>query len=333
MDLRPGLSRWLTQSWYGRSKPRAWLVPLGALFGWLTRLRRRWIRPIHLPVRVVVVGNLAVGGSGKTPLVAWLATELKRAGLRVGIVLRGYGGDNTGVQRVGAKTPAREVGDEARWLATATGVAVAVSADRVAAVKALLAEQSLDIVLSDDGLQHYRLGRAAEIIAVDANRGLGNRALLPAGPLREAPSRLAEATAIVLKGEGEIELPRGVPSVRMHYRIEEAERLCDGIRKRLEDFRGQPLRALAAIAHPEAFFGALEAQGLQIERIALSDHAPVASTVQALGADRPLLMTTKDAVKLDHPPEHVWQVPVEVAFPTEDAHLLLSRVRGDEPTE
>lgn len=333
MDLRPRLSRWLTQNWYGRSAPRIWLRPLSALFGWLTRLRRRWLRPVSLPVRVVVVGNLAVGGSGKTPLVAWLATELKRAGFRVGIVLRGYGGDNTGVRSVGGKTPAREIGDEARWLATSTGVAVAVGADRVAAVRTLLAEENLDIILSDDGLQHYRLGRDAEIIAIDANRGLGNRALLPAGPLREAPSRLAEATVIVLKGEGEISLPPGVPSVRMHYRIEDAERLCDGIRKPLEAFRGQPLRALAAIADPEAFFRALEAQGLSIERVALPDHAPVAGTIEALGADRPLLITTKDAVKLEHPPDHIWQVPVEVAFSTEDAHLLLSRVRGDERTE
>lgn len=329
MDLRLRLTRQLMVLWYERSAPPTWLLPLSLLFGLASRTRKRWIRPVRLPVRVVVVGNLAVGGSGKTPLVAWLARELQGRSQRIGIVLRGYGGRQTGVMRVTPESTAAEVGDEARWLADATGAPVAVGADRVAAVRALLAQAPLDIVLSDDGLQHYRLGRDAEIIAIDAQRGLGNGALLPAGPLREPAARLAQASAVVLKGEGHVPVPRDVPCIRMRCTLEYAERLSDGARRPLSEFRGQPVRALAAIANPESFFSALEAAGLEIESIPLADHAPVAQAIARAGADRPLLVTTKDAVKLAEPPPHVWQVPLEVAFSADDAGTLLSRVRGD----
>ncbi len=328
MGLRLRLTRRLMTIWYERSAPPGWLVPLSLLFALASRLRRRWTRPVRLPVRVVVVGNLAVGGSGKTPLVAWLARELRNQSQTVGIVLRGYGGRQTGVMRVTPESTAGEVGDEARWLADTTGVPVAVGADRVAAVRALLAQAPLDIVLSDDGLQHYRLGRDAEIIAIDARRGLGNGALLPAGPLREPATRLAQASAVVLKDSGHVPVPQGVPCLRMHCALEHAERLSDGAERPLSEFRGHPVRALAAIANPESFFGALEAAGLEIERIPLADHAPVAQAVARAGADRPLLVTGKDAVKLAEPPPHVWQVPLAVAFSAEDAGTLLSRVRG-----
>ena len=333
MDLRLRLTRRLQALWYGRSAPPAWLMPLSLLFALISRLRKLCIRPVRLPVRIVVVGNLAVGGSGKTPLVAWLARELQAQSLRVGIVLRGYGGHGHEPTRVTPETTAEEVGDEARWLADNTGVPVAVGADRVAAVRTLIASASLDIVLSDDGLQHYRLGRDAEIIAIDALRGLGNGALLPAGPLREPATRLSEATAVVLKGEGHVPVPANVPSVRMRYVLECAERLSDGAQRPLQAFRGRPVRALAAIANPESFFGALEEQGLDIERIPLADHAPVAGAVAHAGTDRPLFVTSKDAVKLDDPPPHVWQVPLTVAFSADDAGTLLSRVRGDARTE
>jgi len=333
MDLRLLLTRRLQTLWYGRSTPPAWLMPLSLLFALISRLRKRWTRPVRLPVRVVVIGNLAVGGSGKTPLVAWLARELQNQSLRVGIVLRGYGGHGQGPTRVTPETTAEEVGDEARWLADTTGVPVAVGSDRVAAVRTLLAGAPLDIVLSDDGLQHYRLGRDAEIIAIDARRGLGNGALLPAGPLREPATRLSQATAVVLKGDGHVPVPANVPRVRMRYVLEDAERLSDGAKRPLEQFRGRRLRALAAIANPESFFCALEAQGLKIERIPLADHAPIAGAVAQAGTDLPLLVTTKDAVKLDDPPPHVWQVPLAVAFSADDAGTLLSRVRGDARTE
>lgn len=331
-------SRWLRNRWYAKRRPPLVLLPLSALFGGVAAIRRRlyaWrlLKTVHLPVRVVVVGNIAVGGSGKTPLVAWLARELRRHGVKVGIVSRGYGGRDRAVRRVNPDTPAAEVGDEARWLAQATGVPVVIGADRVAAVRALLAEAPVEIVLSDDGLQHYRLARDVEIVAVDARRGAGNGALLPAGPLREPVARLRQSDIVVLKGEGGVPVPAGCTVLHMRCSLGPAERLRDGAVRTLDSFRPQEVRALAAIGDPESFFRALEANGLRLERIALPDHAAVAAAVSRLPGDRPLLMTAKDAVKLDSPPANAWRVPLEVGFSADDAAILLHKVLGDTRTE
>lgn len=331
-------SRWLQARWYERRRPPAALLPLSALFGAVTAIRRllyagRLLKSVRLPARVVVIGNLAVGGSGKTPLVAWLAGELRRRGVRVGIVARGYGSRDRAARRVDPDTPAADAGDEPRWLAMTTGVPVVIGADRVAAVRALLDEAPVEVVLSDDGLQHYRLARDVEIVAVDARRGLGNGALLPAGPLREAASRLSRADAAVLKGEGDVPLPAGCTVLRMRCTLGPAERLQDGAVRALDTFRPQQVRALAAIGDPESFFRALEANGLRLERIPLPDHAAVADVVSQLPNDRPLLMTAKDAVKLDNPPANAWRVPLAVGFSADDAAILLHKVLGDTRTE
>ncbi len=336
-NLHHRFALWLQTRWYS-AKPPVLLLPLSALFSTVTTLRR-WLyarhllKPVRLPVRVVVIGNLAVGGSGKTPLVAWLAHELSQRNVSVGIVTRGYGRRDQGVHRVKKRTPATAVGDEPCWLAAVTNVPVVVGADRVAAVRALLAETPVDIVLSDDGLQHYRLAREVEIIMLDARRGLGNAALLPAGPLREPPARLSCADAVIIKGSGDVVLPDLPVVLHMHYSLGNAERLLDGSTRPLAEFRGQPVRALAAIGDPESFFQALEANGLIVERVALSDHAPVADTVAQLPPDRPLLMTAKDAVKLNTPPKHAWQVPLVVTFSADDTATLLSLVLGNHKME
>ena len=336
-NLHHRFALWLQTRWYG-AKPPVFLLPLSALFGVVTA-GRRWLyarhllKPVRLPVRVVVIGNLAVGGSGKTPLVAWLAHELNQRNVPVGIVTRGYGRRDQGVRRVEKRTPATAVGDEPRWLAAVTNVPVVIGADRVAAVRALLAETPVDIVLSDDGLQHYRLAREVEIVMLDARRGLGNAALLPAGPLREPPSRLSCADAVIIKGSGDVVLPDLPVVLHMHYSLGNAERLLDGSTRPLAEFRDRPVRALAAIGDPESFFQALEANGLTVERVALSDHAPVADTVAQLPPDRPLLMTAKDAVKLNAPPKHAWQVPLAVTFSTDDTATLLSLVLGNHKME
>ncbi len=337
-DLHRRFALWLQARWYAPRRPPALLLPLSALFGTVTTLRR-WayarhlLKPVRLTVRVVVIGNLAVGGSGKTPLVAWLAHELSQRNVSVGIVTRGYGRRDQGVHRVKKRTPATVVGDEPRWLAAVTNIPVVVGADRVAAVRALLAETPVDIVLSDDGLQHYRLAREVEIVMIDARRGLGNAALLPAGPLRELPSRLSCADAVIIKGSGDVVLPNLPVVLHMHYSLGDAEHLLDGTTRPLAEFRGQPVRALAAIGDPESFFQALEANGLAVERVALSDHAPIADTVARLPTDRPLLMTAKDAVKLGAPPKHAWQVPLAVTFSADDAATLLSLVLGNHRME
>ncbi len=197
------LRRWLERSWYG-GRRRSWLAPLTLLFAGITGLRRlayRWglLASQHPGVPVVVVGNLTVGGTGKTPLVIWLALQLHRQGLRVGVVLRGYGGSAVGPMPVTATSDPAAVGDEAVLIATRTGCAVAVGRQRAAAA-GLLAASGCELVLSDDGLQHLALRRDLEIVVVDGARGFGNGALLPQGPLRESPSRLRGVAAVVING-------------------------------------------------------------------------------------------------------------------------------------
>lgn len=334
MNARDKLALWLQARWYLPRKPPLVLRPLAWLFGLLAWLRRRLyalglLRAVRLPVRVVIVGNISAGGSGKSPLVAWLARALAGAGLRVGIVVRGYGSGQRNTQVVHAETDPAAAGDEAVWLARITGVLVAAGCDRVAAARRLLADGPLDLILSDDGLQHYRLARDVEIVALDAGRGFGNGALLPAGPLREPPHRIVRAAAVVLKGNGNPQVPAGPPVFRMHCSLAEAIRLSDGIVRPLTAFRGMRVRALAGIAHPEGFFAALEGAGLVIERIPLPDHGPVARVVDRLPADLPLLMTDKDAVKLRSGPGHAWRVPLAVRFSEDEGRALLAIVRGE----
>jgi len=281
--------------------------------------------------RVVVVGNITVGGSGKTPLVAWLARELSQTGLAVGIVTRGYGGRGKAVEAVNVDSSAAVVGDEALLLARTSGVAVVAGRDRLAAARRLMERARPDIILSDDGLQHYRLHRDVEIAAVDARRGFGNGALLPAGPLREPRTRLERVSAIVTKGHGELSLPAGVPIFGVSSRLDQAVPLNGGEAVALEHFQGERVVALAAISDPEGFFTALEAAGLVLERHPLPDHAPVADELAALDTARPILITDKDAVKLDAPPANAWRVPLAIAFSDTDAARLLALVRGAHP--
>ncbi len=333
MSLADQIALSLQSRWYSRRRAPLVLLPLSALFGIVAGARRLLyrcglLRRVRLPVRVVVVGNIAVGGSGKTPLVAWLARELATSGVRVAVVTRGYGGHAAGVQRVTAQSAASDCGDEALWLARTTGVPVMAGRDRIAAVRALLVEDAPTLVLSDDGLQHYRLARDIEIVAVDAQRGFGNGALLPAGPLRERPARLGEAAAVVLKGDGQLEIPPGPRVFRMRWSLGEAVRLSDSQTAPLAAFTGAAVRALAAIADPESFFLALEREGLIVERHPARDHADIARMIAALPTDRPLMVTDKDAVKLAAGPAHLWRVPLEVAFASDDARALLEMVRG-----
>lgn len=333
--LRERLAGYLQARWYAPHAP--WfLLPLARLFGGLAALRRMLyvhglLPGVRLPARVVVVGNITVGGSGKTPLTAWLAGRLLARGITVGIVARGYGGKSRRPRLVDADATPEEVGDEALWLARETGVPVAIGRDRAAAARLLIEARGPEVILSDDGLQHYRLERDVEIVAVDAARGFGNGKLLPAGPLREPQARIGEADAVILKGAGEPPLPPGPVVFRMRCELGDAVPLAGGAARPLASFRSTPVRALAAIADPEGFFRALEAAGLTLERHPLADHAPVAEAVAAFGAERPLLMTDKDAVKLAAAPAHAWRVPLAVAFSGTDADALLALVRRSLP--
>ncbi len=299
--------RSLQRLWY-HGRPR-WLLilmlPLSLLFLVVVVLRRAaWrsgiLRVQYVERPVIVVGNITVGGTGKTPFVMWLARYLHQRGVRVGIVLRGYGGNSSHWPRdVDRDTPTAEVGDEAVLHAASTGSIVVAGPDRVAAARRAI-ERGADLILCDDGLQHYRLGRDGEIGVIDAQRGLGNRLLLPAGPLREPASRLQ---AVDLRVQT-VRTPGPAPAISVdaklitaRVRITGAVSLLTGEQRTLESFRSVRVHAIAGIGNPQAFFAALREAGIEPDERPLPDHARVTREDITFADDAPVLMTQKDAVK------------------------------------
>jgi tetraacyldisaccharide 4'-kinase len=323
----------LNEIWYGGSKPPRWLLPLSAIYGVASRLRRlayakHWRRPAPLGCAVIVVGNLSVGGTGKTPLVCWLTARLAGLGFRPGIVTRGYGGSSRHARFVQASDDPNTVGDEAIMLARRTGVPVASGRDRPAAAQ-LLINAGCDVIVSDDGLQHYALARDCEIIVVDGERRFGNGRLLPAGPLREAPGRLKEADAVVVNGGpavigGHVSL---AGALRVRLEATNAVALRYGTPKPLSEFAGKSVHAIAAIGNPQRFFNMLESLGIHVIAHALPDHAQLQADDILYADDLPVLMTEKDAVKCTERagPNH-WYVPVSVVFDEGDDEVLQSVV-------
>ncbi len=329
----------LSERWYGEAGPSL-LQPLGWLYGAAMRLRRRayesgLLESQRVGKPVIVVGNLTAGGTGKTPLVAWLAKQLSDTGLRVGIVSRGYGRHSRDLRVVHADSAWREVGDEPLLLRELSGCDTIVARDRSAAARALIA-RGADVVLADDGLQHLRLARDFDIVVIDGARGFGNGRLLPAGPLREPASRLRQVDLVVVNGIPEHQSLTGATSalgsgvLRMTLSGQEARRV-DGqdAPRPLSAFRGDRVHAVAGIGNPQRFFRALREQGLDpIEHPFGDHHAFRASEVQ-FADGRAVLMTQKDAVKcreFAHP--LLWHVPVVARFEAADARALLDRVRA-----
>jgi tetraacyldisaccharide 4'-kinase len=320
------LSERLERAWYNRTPTAQFLRPIAALFCGIVTLRRKaylsgLLKSRRVTVPVIVIGNITVGGTGKTPLVIWLAGFLRNSGYRPGIVSRGYGGQATHwPQQVRPDSDALTVGDEAVVIARRTQCPMAVGPDRVADSLALLEHEDCDIILSDDGLQHYRLQRTLEIATIDGIRRFGNGFCLPSGPLREPPSRLSAVDFVVTKGmagPGEIAMQlSGEVLVNLHDEL---------IRKPLAEFRDTRVHAVAGIGNPARFFSMLSAFGLQVVEHAFADHHPFVEYDLEFDDTAPVIMTEKDAVKCRRfSKANHWYLPVEANLPKSFGVQLLN---------
>lgn len=312
------------------------LLPLSVVFAALSWLRRTAYRSglLHIvdsPVPVVVVGNLSVGGTGKTPVVIWLVSALRTHGFTPGVVSRGYAGSGELSEVTKASLP-ELVGDEPVLIAQRAQCPVWVGRDRATALDRLLsANPKVDVVISDDGLQHYRMARNFEIVVIDAQRQFGNCLLLPAGPLREPVSRLASVDAAVINGGETPQIPgRFLPprAFGMHLDGAKFRNLRDRTKQvPAEQFAGMKLHAVAGIGNPERFFAHLRSQGLSFTQHAFPDHhAFTASELEFTNADA-VLMTEKDAIKCSHFARDIWwALPVDAQIDSALANLVIQRI-------
>ncbi len=327
------VARWLQRQWFEQRRlpPALWLLaPLAGLYSAVAARQRRKARPECLAVPVIVVGNITVGGAGKTPLTLWIAAQLQARGWRPGIVSRGYGGKGLLSRPVMSDSAAVDVGDEPILLARRSGLPVWVGPDRVAAGHALLAAHpEVNVILCDDGLQHYRLARNVELAVFDG-RGAGNGWRLPAGPLREPLSRLAEVDAVICNGAPDERLPPALPRFDMRLRAGDFYLLDDQQQRcAAADLAGRNLHALAGIGDPERFFRTLEGLGLTFARHPFPDHHAYVAADLAFANDGVLLMTEKDAVKCAGlTAGETWVLPVEAELSPALIDLILEKLRG-----
>lgn len=315
--------------WYNKTLLAYLLSPLSWIFQLITKLRFFWYRFIKKPVSfntpIIIVGNISLGGTGKTPLVALLAAKLQERGYHPGIVMRGYGGALLSkVDKVNAQSLPSVVGDEAILLAKKTQVPVVVGHNRVAAVKHLLAcHPQVDLILSDDGLQHYALARDIEIVVIDGARRLGNGFCLPVGPLRESSRRLHKVDFIVTNGralKNEWEMGSNIENTVLNVTMPEQT-------KTLDDFVGKTVHAVAGIGHPDRFFALLEAKGLKLIKHFFADHHCFKQSDFNFSQDFPIVMTEKDAVKCrSFTLNNAWAVPLAVNVPAEFIEKLIRKI-------
>ena len=319
----------IARIWSGESPLWLLLLPLSWLYGLVSGIirllyrlgvKRAW----RAPVPVVVVGNLTAGGNGKTPVVIWLVEQLQKRGIRPGVVSRGYGGKAEHYPLLlTAEATTAEAGDEPVLIFQRTGAPVAVSPVRSDAVRALLAEHAVQIIITDDGLQHYALARDKEIVVIDGVRRFGNGWWLPAGPMRERASRLTSVDAVIVNGG---EAKTGEIPMRLQPGL--AINLVTGERRSVSELPS--LVAMAGIGHPPRFFATLEQCGARLEkRVPLADHqALVEGQVAALTVPgQSLIMTEKDAVKCRaFAKDNWWYLPVDAELSGEQPEHLLKEL-------
>lgn len=336
------MANWLQKQWFTFTLWHILLIPLSWIFGVITFTRKSlykngWLNSYCLNVPVIVVGNINVGGTGKTPLVIWLAGQLKVAGYNPGIISRGYGGNAKVVLPVFSHSNPHDVGDEPVLIARHTHCPVFVSQNRVAAGQALLkAHPECNVVISDDGLQHYRLQRDVEIAVFDGAKGFGNGALLPAGPLRESVARLSEVDAVISNGKVTHTINAlqadGMAPIEMQlesgafYNLIDNNMQCDA-----NTFANQKVFAIAGIGNPERFFQQLRRLGLSFQSQAFPDHHAFQSQdFKQVTADV-VVMTEKDAVKcLSFAQSNYWALPVVAVINEDLIQIVLNKLQNKE---
>lgn len=316
-DLKAVLFKWL-------------LSPFSLLFWGVSILRhqlyqRKILDSYRSSVPVIIVGNLSVGGNGKTPVVIWLIQQLRQQGIKVGVISRGYGSQSSYYPRLVRHddTPV-DCGDEPVLIAKRTGVPVCISPNRQHAIEKLIANFPCDVIISDDGLQHYKLQRDIEIVVIDADRGFGNGFLLPAGPLRELPSRLETVNLIIANG-GENANADAVMFLQPQFAIN----LLTNEHCALSDFSQREIVAIAGIGNPQRFFTMLRNFNFKLVKThEFADHEKFeASAFTQFPKNRPLFMTEKDAVKcIEFAQSNWWYVPVETEILGQSARELVNKI-------
>jgi len=332
--MKQSFSRWLQDAWYKEMYISSALMPLSMLYDDVMRFRsflykKGFKKQTKLAVPVVIVGNITVGGTGKTPLVLWMARFLREQGYKPGIISRGYGGTSEHwPQRVDAESNPELVGDEAVLMANSTDCPIAVGPERPKAGQMLIEQCACDIILSDDGLQHYALQRELEIAVIDGQRRFGNGYTLPCGPLREPISRLQTVDLIIVNGQAEED-----NEYSMSVEGEVAVNLLTKEQKLLTDFVYIPSHALAGIGNPKRFFDLLEQKSISIETHAFADHHKFTADDICFNDDKAVLMTEKDAVKcFSFATEKHWFVPIKAKpqdqFIDKFLTLIKEKIRG-----
>ena len=338
------LARRIEQTWYNNSLLSLIFIPLSWVYGLVANYRRRSATPSNFEPVIIVVGNITVGGTGKTPFISYLSRLLTQRGYSVGLVSRGYGAKRHHFpHRIQSQDSAEDVGDEPMLLFQETGLPTVIDPNRPRAVSYLIeqCQGGLDVVLSDDGLQHYALGRDLELALIDGDRGLGNGRLLPAGPCRENPDRLKKVDFCLLNGESARILPDSLENcVDGNFSLVPCTwiELHSGRKLELDDLpTARRVQAFAAIGNPQRFFNTLESLGVNADCQEFADHQALSvEQLQKLGAvdpDQQLLMTTKDAVKCrailenaDLPMGNCWALKVKLRIDDKLEERILNRV-------
>ena len=335
------LQQCLERVWYddkGNSIGSFLLLPLSALYCAANAYQRKSQlkvlkqNPPDINVPIIVVGNITVGGTGKTPVTVYVANLLKKSGYKPAIITRGYGGkDQSWPQKVTATSDAEKVGDEAVLIATRTSMPVYAGANRLDSIRQLLADTDCNVIVSDDGMQHYKMPRDIQIAVIDGERGFGNGHCIPAGPLREKLDRLDNCDLMVVNGIPVTDTERLEQVHLMSLSGDNIINLKTAEERRLEDYSGKTVQAITGIGNPNRFYTTLESKGLLVNKNSFPDHYAFTRDDLLFENQSTVIMTEKDAVKCKHligDASNYWYLPITAELPQEFNQKLLALLKG-----